>query len=131
MTEANQVNGAIRENLGPYGRFKRIECTTELGVPDWYYRVLAVAGWVEAKLVPKSGKPPDHFTLEQLLWGEEETRHGGAWFLLGLRSPRTWVLYDAPRARAWRDGLANRPLVEVDGAFPTREIMKTLLGRKP
>lgn len=129
MTEATQVNNAIREHLGALGRFKRMEHLIEVGWPDWYYRCRGISGWIEAKLIPRSGRCPALFTLDQLLWGEEEARWGGSWFLLGLREPRTWVMYDASSARAWFDNTGNHPILEVDGKFPTKEIINLIAPR--
>lgn len=129
MTEATQVNGAVRTHLGIYGRFKRMEHAIEVGWPDWHYTLRGASGWIEAKLIARNGKCPRSFTREQLMWGEAEVEAGGRWFLLGLREPRWWLLYDAPGARAWFDGGSNRPVVEVEGRFPTAEIIRTL--RRP
>lgn len=136
MTEATQVNAMIRNHLGPLGLFRRLEHSHESGWPDWVYRLRGRSGWIEAKLIPANRQPPKHFTLEQLRWGEEEVRHGGAWFLLGLcENPgvrlRSWLLYDAPRAREWFDGTANRPLVDAAGRFPTAEIVRFIAPRPP
>src|SRR5260221_119961 len=99
MTEATQVNNAIRTYLGPLGLFRRVEHRDDVGWPDWYFRLRGCQGWIEAKLIPASGRKPDHFTLDQLRWAEDEVRYGGAWFLLGLREApghrhRAWRLYD-------------------------------------
>ena len=127
MTEATQVNAAIRTHLGPLGRFQRVEHAIEVGWPDWRYLCRGVQGWIEAKLIPRSGRCPETFTLDQLRWGEEEVRWGGAWFLLGLRAPRTWVLYDAMGARGWFDRRSNaEPLLEVAGPFPRDAVLHLL-----
>ena len=131
MTEASQVNAAIRHNLGPLGRFQRVEHAIEVGWPDWRYLCRGSTGWIEAKLIPKSGRCPPAFTLDQLLWGEDEVKHGGRWYLFGLRAPRTWVLYDAPRARAWFNGLMPRPLLELVGPFPTKAVLDIIAPRRP
>ena len=130
MTEATQVNGAVRHHLGPYGRFVRVEDAFTVGVPDWYYRCRGSSGWLEAKLVPRSGRCPPAFTREQLMWGEAEATAGGSWFLLGLRDPRVWLLYDAARAREWFDRVGNRPLLELTGKFPTREVLDLIAPRR-
>lgn len=129
MTEATQVNHVIRRDLGPYGRFLRVEHSIETDWPDWFYRCRGTAGWIEAKIIHKSGRCPRHFTRGQLMWGEEEARTGGSWYLLGLREPRTWLLYNAAGAREWFDGIANRPLLELPGRFPTREIIEIIAPR--
>lgn len=131
MTEANQVNGAVRANLGPLGRFVRVESSIDAGIPDFYYRLRGIAGWLECKLIPPSGRAPKHFTLDQLLWGEEEVRYGGRWFFLGLREPRTWLVYDVKGARSWLEQTRNEPVLEIAGRFPTKEITLILAPRKP
>lgn len=131
MTERNQVDGAVSAHLGPLGRFVRIDSAFAAGVPDWHYVLRGTSGWIESKLVPRSGRRPDHFTREQLLWGEAEVAAGGRWFLLALREPRIWLLYDALGARAWFDGTGNRPIVESPGRFPTREIVRAIAPVDP
>lgn len=133
MTEASQVNAAIRTHLGPLGLFRRVEHAYEVGWADWYFRLRGCSGWIEAKLIPPNGRPPKHFTLEQLTWGEEEIRHGGSWFLLGLREGRrvrSWMLYDVRGAREWFEGSeVGRPLIDVQGRFPTTEIVRVIAPR--
>lgn len=126
MTEARQINDAVRHHLGPLGRWKRIECSIEPGVPDWYYRLRGVAGWLEAKLVPESRKCPPAFTLEQLLWAEDEVRFGGLWHLLGLTPSRTWLLLDVRGARSWYEGAPAEAVFAARGAFPTVELHRRL-----
>jgi hypothetical protein len=89
-----------------------------------------MTGWIESKLIPASGKRPDKFTLEQLMWGEEETVAGGRWHLFGLvqSKPACWVLYDAPRARAWYEGSDVEPIFAISGRFPTRELLRAILS---
>lgn len=128
MTEVNQVHSVASKHLTPFGRFERVDNPLVDGFPDVYYNLFGVTGWVEEKLIPLSGKPPDHFTLDQLLWGERETSLGGRWFLLG-KCGSNWVLYDAPGARAWRDGLADRWLFRIGGRFPLREVLDRLAPR--
>lgn len=129
MTEATQVNAVIRRYLGPYGRFIRVEMAITVGVPDWYYRCRGSGGWIEAKLIPKSGRCPATFTRDQLMWGEAETQAGGRWYLLGLREPRTWVLYDAKRAREWFEGIDPTPLLTIDGVFQARDVLDVIAPR--
>jgi len=127
MTEAYQVYRAVNRDLAPYGRFIRVSDSTASGIPDYYYLVRGASGWLECKLLPLSGRCPDHFTLEQLLWGEEETAHGGRWYLLGLCG-NEWSLRDPVGARAFRDGKRERPTLLVQrGPFPSRDILKILI----
>lgn len=103
-----------------------MEHALDSGWPDWYYVMRRQPGWLEAKIAPESGRPPDHLTVEQVMWAEEEVRWGGRWHLLALRQrSRTWLLYDAPGARAWLGG-QGEPLLAVRRAFPTKEIMDWL-----
>jgi hypothetical protein len=102
-------------------------------MPDHYWIKKAgvlrgISGWIESKLIPSSGMAPSHFTLEQLMWGEEEVACGGKWHLLGLveSRPARWVLYDVYLARMWREGIVNEPLFAISGRFPTREIITEL-----
>jgi hypothetical protein len=128
MTESNQVNRALREHLGPFGRMLRVEHRLEIGWPDWHYTLRGVSGWIEAKLFPRSGRAPEAFTLDQLIWGEEEIRAGGRWTLLGRRGDE-WVAYDAPGARALFDGRSNAPLFALPGPFPVRAALDVLAPR--
>lgn len=128
MTEANQVHSVASKYLTPFGRFERVDNPLVDGFPDVYYNLFGVSGWVEEKLISLNGKAPDHFTLDQLLWGERETALGGRWFLLGRCGP-AWVLYDAPGARAWYEGTAERWLFRLTGRFPLREVLDRLAPR--
>lgn len=114
-----------------------MEGCLEPGTPDWYYRMRGAAGWVEAKLIPATGRCPEHFTLEQLMWGEDEVKYGGRWNLLGLREgrarqPREWVVFDAAGARDWFEGaaLADTAIYREVGPFPTRDIAFLLVPRR-
>jgi len=138
VTEASQVRAALRRHLGPHLRlvpFSEPQAVRRTGVPDHYWigkagALRGVSGWIESKLIPANGAAPEHFTLEQEMWGREEVAAGGRWHLLGLveSRPARWVLYDAPRGRAWREGIANDPLLAVSGRFPTREILREFGG---
>lgn len=133
MTEATQVNAAVRTHLGPLGRFLRFEHAHDNGWPDWYYVLRGTAGWVEAKLIPPSGRPPKHFTKSQLMWGEDEVNAGGRWHLLGLRLDgklREWVVYDTLAARRWFDTTEPCPSFVARGPFPTRELVELLAPRR-
>lgn len=114
-----------RTYLSPYGRLVRIENQIGSGTPDLFYTLRKISGWLELKLLPESGAVPDHFTREQLMWGQAEAAAGGRWHMLG-RSGAAWVLYDAPRARRWFDGEANDPIFAVTGRFPLREVLDEL-----
>lgn len=130
MTESNQVNGAVRRHLGPLGHWVRIESATELGIPDWSYALRHGEGWLEAKLVPPSRRCPPTVTREQIMWAERRTAAGGRWHLLGLEPrTRTWLLLDAPQARAWFDGGPLEATIETTGLFPTKPIALALTGR--
>lgn len=129
MTEANQVNGAIRAHLGPLGLFRRCEHAYDVGWPDWWYALRGTSGWIEAKLIPATGQCPDHFTLDQIFWAEKTVAHGVPWFLLGLRAPRSWVLYDVGSARKWFDGIENLPIFDIPGKFPTAEVVRVIAPR--
>jgi hypothetical protein len=129
VTEATQVNAAVRRHLAPFGRFVRMESAISVGVPDWHYTAHGASGWLECKLLPPSGRCPEHFTLDQMLWGIEEVRHGGRWHLLGLcliGRRRIWRLYDVDGAIKWRAESKSAPLVEAEGRFPRREIFRHL-----
>ena len=128
VTEATQVKAVARRYLAPYIRLVAIEGVFAPGVPDFYYCGWGVSGWCEAKLIPTSGRRPDHFTLDQLLWGEAEIAAGGLWHLLG-RSGAYWIMYDALGARAWYEGAAERWLFRISGRFPLREVLDRLAPR--
>lgn len=134
MTEATQVNEAIRRNLGPLGRFRRVEHAIDAGWPDWYYRtrVNLASGWIEAKLLEPGGWPRK-LTLAQVAWAEEETTYGGRCFLLALQPRnRAWFLYDPAGARALYERRVDvPPLVTALGAFPTKEIWRRLTCPSP
>jgi hypothetical protein len=129
MTEYNQVCRIVSDRLRPYGRIIRISDAVSIGIPDFYYLLRKVSGWLECKILPTNGRCPAHFTLEQLLWGEEETAKGGRWYLLGLCGAE-WRMYDAAGARAFRDGDCQWPLYCQIGPFPTSDILKILIGQK-
>lgn len=128
MTEANQVCRIVSDRLRPYGRIIRIQDAVGIGIPDYYYCVKGVSGWLECKLLPKNGRCPEHFTLAQVLWAEEEVLNGGRWFLLGKRATE-WLLYDAVGARAFKNGDKAWTLLCQTGPFPTVDILKALTGR--
>lgn len=126
MTEATQVDAAVRRNLGPLGRWKRVT-HPEPGWPDWAWTMRGKSGWVEDKLIPPSRRCPPKFTLDQLVWAEDEARAGGSWHLLGLEpQSRTWFLLTVGQAREWFDGGELTALVIARGVFPTKEIALTL-----
>lgn len=133
MTEANQIDAAVRTHLGPYGHWVRIPPGFEAGLPDWHYTMLrgGISGWIEDKLIPASRRCPALFTIDQLLWGEAEVAAGGRWHLLGLEPrTRTWMLFNAAQARAWFEDRDHDLVVETTGSFPTREIALALAPRK-
>lgn len=130
MTEATQVDAAVRRHLGPLGRFRRVTHAVDPGWPDFYYVVRGTSGWLEDKLIPPSLRCPAKFTLDQLLWAEEEIAAGGRWHLLGLETrSRTWYLLNARQAREWFDGGGLTAAVVARGTFPTREIALALAPR--
>jgi hypothetical protein len=138
MTEASQVRARLRRHLSPYLRLIALSeghAITEKGLPDHYWRsrLHDMSGWIESKLIPANGNPPTHFTLDQLMWGEDEVAAGGQWHLFGLvmSKPARWVLYDAPGARLWFDHVSNDPLIAISGRFPTKEILSCITGRRP
>lgn len=128
MTESSQVWHVTREHLSPFGRLVRIENRLEIGFPDVYFCLRGQSGWIELKLLPLSGRVPDHFTREQLLWGRAEYEAGGRWYLLGKRGAH-WVLYDYPKAEQWFKGQEAR-LFSVEGKFPTKLILDTIAPLK-
>ena len=133
MTEANQVDAAVRRHLGPLGRWIRMQSAIDAGVPDWHYTMLrgGVSGWLEDKLIPPSRRCPGTVTLDQILWGEAEVAAGGRWHLLGLEPrTRTWLLMTSGQARAWFDGGPLAAVIESTGRFPTREIALALAPRR-
>jgi hypothetical protein len=113
-----------------------------LGVPDFYYLLKGVSGWLECKLIPSNGHCPQHLTLEQVMWGEEEVVKGGHWYMLGLRVTH-WQLYDVLGARALyankhqagipkstdKGERQDHALFTLAGHFPTREILSILCNR--
>lgn len=131
MTEAAQVHKVAARYLAPFGRLVRIEnrLTDKLGLPDVYYVLRHVQGWLEEKIVPASGRPPKHFTLDQVQWGEEEIRAGGRWHLLA-RCDREWWLMDVRQARQWWEGAPAVPLIRVTGRFPMREVLDIIAPLK-
>ena len=134
MTEASQVRAQLRSHVGPLLRLVATSAPVAVAnsdVPDHHWCGRGASGWIESKLIPASGRRPDHFTLGQLMWGEEEVAAGGRWHLLGLvqSAPARWVLYDTVGARAWFEGAADdRWLFSVSGRFPTRELLRALIG---
>ena len=131
MTEANQIDAAVRHHLGPLGRWVRMPPGFEGGVPDWHWTMRGRSGWLEDKLVPASRRCPGTFTREQLMWAEAEVAAGGRWHLLGLEPrTRTWMLFDVGQARAWFDDRDHDLVLEATGPFPTREIALALAPRR-
>lgn len=128
LTEFNQICRIVSRSLSPYGRIIRIQDSVASGIPDFYYLLRGTSGWLECKLLPANGRCPAHFTLEQLMWGEEETAKGGHWFLLGLRDG-TWLLYDAAGARAFKDGEKSWTRLSRTGPFPVLDLLKVLIGQ--
>jgi hypothetical protein len=130
VTEANQVDAAVKRYLGPLGRFKRV-MHPEPGWPDFHYCLRGQSGWLEDKLIPPSRRCPETFTLDQLLWGEAEVAAGGRWHLLGLEvRTRTWMLFNSIQARNWYDGKDYDLTVEAQGVFPMKAIALALAPRR-
>lgn len=127
MTERNQVHAAAKRALHapPALVYKRIENRVDLGTPDVAYCLLGVSGWVEEKLFPTSGRCPGHLTQEQVMWGEEWSRAGGLWWLVGRRGAE-WVAYSAIGARMLLDGRENAPALIDTGAFPRARMLALL-----
>lgn len=127
MTEINQVYRTAKKHLQPLLLMLRCEHKYELGWADVHWIGLGASGWIENKLIPASGRCPDHFTLEQMIWGETiVSMPGGRWHLLGLRGD-TWYLLTAQQARTWFDGGPLEGAVQQRGRFPTREILRELV----
>lgn len=130
MTEASTVWAPCRKYVTPYGRWKRIEngLSNVKGVPDVSYTLLrprGYQGWIELKLFDEIGKCPQHFTRDQILWGEEEVRFGGSWHLFG-RCAMVWIIYDAAEARKLFDGEVSSPIFQIQGRFPLQELFRAL-----
>ena len=125
MSEISQVWNPLRNNLGVYGHFTRIESPTISGIPDVAYTLFSCSGWIENKLFEHHDKCPSHLTLEQVLWGEAEIKAGGRWFLLGICNG-IWLLYDIVGARTLLKGERPLPLIQYQGSFPTRRILEIL-----
>ena len=130
--ESRLVWGTMRKYVWPYGRWKRIENAVEKGCPDINYTLTVPPGrqgWMELKIFSRLGIPPPHFTREQIMWGEEEVRHGGTWHLFG-RCGTCWLLYDVVEARKLFERKESCPLLKVSGRFPLRELMWHLQGQQ-
>lgn len=125
MTEARQVHEPARRALAPFGRFLRVDNPLTPGGADTYYILRQVPGWIEEKVVPPSGRCPDHFTREQLLWGEAEVRAGGRWYLLARCGPEWWLM-DVGAARRWFEGGEAEPMLRAAGAFPTKQVLDVI-----
>lgn len=127
MTEASQINDAVRRHLGPLGLWRRMEHSFDVGWPDWYYRMRRRSGWLEAKLLTGAG-----LTREQLDWAEEEARWGGLWHALGYHpGKRAWALFDLTGAWRWFEGVAAKEaaVLWTTGPFPQRELIERLAPR--
>lgn len=126
--EADLVWHVMRKYVWPYARWKRVENPMTSGFPDLNYTMLVPRGhqgWMELKLFDVIGRPPPHFTREQIMWGEEEDRYGGPWHLFG-RCGSTWLLYDVVEARKLFERQESCPLLKLSGRFPTRELLRVL-----
>jgi hypothetical protein len=130
----------VRENLGRWGHFTRIENRGDKGVPDVAYTIKrpirGASGWIELKHAPRApaetrepvrfGHPP---TLEQVTWLESEARAGGrAWVLAQVASSYFLLPPDALRLvyteEPWVVALSYAA-ISAD-SFPTRELLKVL-----
>lgn len=136
MTEATQVWHVVRDNYSIFGILRRCEHAYEKGWPDVSYVLRRVSGWLELKLAPASGRCPDHLTWEQVLWGLEEQKAAGRWYLLAKLEDDTWVLLDAKGAESWyRGGNLSyvQPLLQRSGPFPWRAVLDIIapLPEKP
>ena len=124
MTEASQIYHVARRYLSHYGRWERIENGCSVGFPDVYYLLRGVSGFVECKIFDTESRPR-HLTIEQVRWGEAETRWGGRWHLLA-RFSCFWLLYNVASAQALLGGEPSTPLLKIQGRFPTRELLAHL-----
>lgn len=129
--EADLVWHVARKYLRHYGRWKRIENPMTTGFPDLNYTLLVPRGqqgWMELKLFDVIGRAPPHFTREQIMWGEEEVKYGGAWHLFGRCGP-IWVMYDVVEARKLFEREESCPLFQLSGRFPVRELLHAITPR--
>lgn len=129
---------SIRPKLAPYGRLARIESSIELGVPDVYYRLLGVAGWLELKFRaswPTRGGPVTlkTLTIEQVRWLQAERKADGlAWILAQVAGE-----YLVPLPEQWEAlatvGVPWSELVDnalfVNRHFYPGKIVRILTGR--
>lgn len=135
---------AVRDNLGPFGRLRRLENRIATGDADVAYVLtrpkpgsLAATGFLELKKIdayPARRSTPiriPHLTKEQVLSAEDWAEAGGrAWML--LKAPPWFLLFDAPGIRGVYDlavTAADGPAVAkvaAMGRFPTGPLLKEL-----
>lgn len=130
----------MRRALAPFGRLIRIESPITPGIPDVYYRLRGVGGWVELKehdgwpARPGTALRLPHLRLEQVIWLEAERAAGGMAFLL-LQIGRDYVLLEPNvvrgvfRRELTRAAVTAAAVAHGQGRFPTAAVLRALTGR--
>ncbi len=140
MSSERALWGTMRRALSPFGRLVRIESPIAPGIPDVYYRLRGVGGWVELKehdgwpVRPTTALRLPHLRLEQVAWLEAERAAGGLAFLL-LQIGRDYVLLDPHTVRGvfrrelTREAVTAAAVAYGQGRFPTASVLRALTGR--
>jgi len=126
-----------RENLGPFGRFVRVENRVDVGFPDVLYTLGGTkgprTGLIELKHEAAMANPVllSILTLEQVLWHEAWIKAGGrsyflcqfgrGYYLFGGWDARRLFERDIPADHAPLISLACDPF-----RFPTNAIIREL-----
>ena len=115
MSSERQLWRVVKLNLGPYGKFVRIESDTENGIPDVIYCVSGHSGWIELKEVAEwptrqstRVKVPS-LKLEQVMFLESWEKNGGSAYLL-LQIHRNYLLLNPKTVRKLWDGILRADL---------------------
>ena len=132
--------GTMRRTLAPFGRLVRVESPITPGIPDVYYCLRGVSGWVELKehdawpVRPGTPLRLRHLRLDQVVWLEGERAAGGSAFML-LQIGRDYLLLDAPvvrgvfRRELTRAAVTAAAVVYAQGRFPTAPLLRALTRR--
>lgn len=136
MTEATFWRKTVRPALGMFGAVHRIENRTELGTPDVVFCRDGVVSFIELKHEyewPKRAVTRFRFSelkLEQILWAENWTAHGGRCCLLA-QVARDYLLFPPPAFRLLYAGASRNKVIGLAAVhqrvtFPTGQVLQWL-----
>ncbi len=139
MSSERGLWSTMQSHVYPFGLFKRIENSTDLGTPDVCYQLripkAPVCGWLELKeeVWPARNSTPlriNSLTREQVIWQEEWERAGGIVATLA-QVGRDYIFMKPTVLRlVFKRQLTRADLVEhrlSTGEFPTTFLLKRLM----